>query len=169
MKFVANKKRLPLSFARHPAAVNLVAECDITPCPHGRLAAKVLIFDSRKSLKKFWKDAFGHNVGRGCMGVVNALATEVMSIGKDGKENRPKISRGDGRYFCAVGLCQGYLTMEIITHESVHAGFCYERRVRRNMFGEAAKDFDEERIAYPVGGIADAISRFLHSKKLINT
>lgn len=165
MQFVPNKRLIPRSFAQHPHAKGLIAEADIFPHPHGRLAAKVLIFEHHKRLQTFWKNAMGHDVGRGCRGVVNGMCTERMSVDDSGKTYNHRLT-GDPRYFCIIGLCLGYLGMEVVTHESVHAGFCYEKRVGRNYFGTPARDFDEERIAYPTGRIASAIARFLDKRQL---
>jgi hypothetical protein len=126
----------------------------------GRLAAKLLVFDRRAALRAFWRKGMGGDVGRECLGVVNAMATEVEDTVLNTRE-----LRGDSRYFCIIGLCLGNLTVEIISHEAVHAAFCYEKRVKRNLFGSIG-DFDEERIAYPAGAIAAGINDFLHAKDL---
>jgi hypothetical protein len=165
MRFVPNKQPIPRSFAMHPYAKGRIAEADIFPQPHGRLAAKLLVFEHHERLRSFWRKAMGHDVGRGCRGVVNGLCQERMRVGKDGQTYDHRLT-GDPRYFCIIGLCLGFLGMEIVTHESVHAGFCYEKRVGRNYFGTPARDFDEERIAYPTGGIASAIARFLDKHDL---
>ena len=168
MRFVANKRSLPRSFARHPHAKGLVGECDVHPRPRGRLAAKVLVFDSQRSLRSFWRKAFGPDISRHCLGVVNAIAEERWKPGKTPAEDGPHRIIGDARYFCVVGLCLGNLHAEVVVHEAVHAGYCYEKRVKRNMFGAAVGDFDEERIAYPVGVIAAGINDYLHAKGLID-
>ena len=165
MKFIQRKRQLPRTFARHPHAQGLVAEADITLHRRGRLAAKLLVFKGPLALRRFWKLAVSDaSLGRRCLGAVNSLAQESGRPTKDGGVKWDRMI-GDRRYFCVIGLCVGGLSMEIIAHEAVHAGFCYERRVKRNLFGEAC-DFDEERIAYPAGAIAAAINRFLHAKGL---
>jgi hypothetical protein len=160
VRFVADPRPLPGTWARKPGVKKLVAEADITLHPHARLAAKLLVFDKPASLRQFWKTISPCDIGAECNGVVNSLGRECLDV-----DSGIKRLRGDRRYFCVIGLCESHLQMEIIAHESVHAGFCYERRVKRNLFGQAA-DFDEERIAYPAGIIAGAINRFLHSKGL---
>lgn len=165
VRFVCSKRPIRGDFHNHPAAKGgLVAEADITPHGRGRLAAKLLVFDVPRSLARFWKKGLGHSLGRGCKGAVNALSRTVTRFDKDGKPEWKRYE-GDPRYFCIIGLCVGWLSMEIIAHESVHAGFAYEKRVKRNLFGPAC-DFDEERVAYPAGAIAAAINRFLHAKGL---
>lgn len=164
MRFVTSKHPIPRCFMRHPKGKHVVAEADIAPHPYGRLMAKLVVFDTAPHLRKFWREAIGNNLGKGCVGAVNCLGIEGEEI--DGwKQNGPKRMHGDPRYFCIIGLCRTNLTMEVISHESVHAGFAYERRVKRNLFGEAA-DFSEERIAYPAGAVAAAINRFVHRKGL---
>lgn len=162
MRFVPSKRPLPRCWKRHPAAKGLVAETDIRVHRRGRLAAKLLVFDGKKSLRKFWRAAVhADDLGPECYGVVNAFGRERWPEG----ERDRAVLEGDARYFCLVGLCLGGLSMEVVTHEAVHAAFNYEKRVKRNLFGPAA-DFDEERIAYPAGIIAAAINRFLHSEGL---
>lgn len=165
VRFVASKRIIPRSFSRHPHAKGLVAECDIFPLSNGRLAAKLLIFKSPVMLRRFWSKAMGHDLGGKCLGAVNAMVQERCKVSPH--RNVPDVSTlvGDPRYFCIIGLCIKYLTMEIVTHEAVHAGYAYAKRVKRNVWGKIG-DFDEEQIAYPSGAIADAINRFIHAKQL---
>jgi len=51
-------------------------------------------------------------------------------------------------------LVEDHLTMRIITHESVHAGFAFAKRRARSWWDAEARAFDEEAIAYPTGEIA---------------
>jgi hypothetical protein len=164
-RFIPNKRQMRRDFARHPHAKGLIAEADIKPSPRGKLAAKLLVFESQPALRAFWKKLTGFDISRRCPGVVNALCHERSKIDRDGNETHRTL-HGDSRYFCMIGLCLGDLYPEILTHEAVHAGFCYEKRVRRNVFGKAVGDFDEERIAYPAGAIAAGINDFLHRHKL---
>lgn len=71
----------------------------------------------------------------------------------------------DPRYFCVIGLVRGHLSMEIISHEAVHAGCAYAKRGARAPWHDAL-GFDEEHIAYPAGRIAAAINRALWAAKL---
>ena len=73
----------------------------------------------------------------------------------------------DGRYFCCIGLLERHLKMRIISHESVHAAFCYARRQSRNQWDKLARDSDEEAIAYPAGEITRGIVWFLERKGFI--
>lgn len=155
-------KPLPRCFARHPKAQGLVAEADISPLGLGRrgkLFAKLMIWNSPKEMQAFWKHGLKLNLGAGTLGAVNSMCFEEWH--PDGA----KRLRADPRYFCLISLCLGELSMVIISHEAVHAGFAYEKRVKRCMFGPA-QDFDEERIAYPAGYIAAAINRFCDKQGL---
>jgi hypothetical protein len=107
MRFVPNKKPMRRDFANHPHAKGLVAEADIKPLPRGRLAAKLLVFESQPALRAFWKKTTGFDISRRCPGVVNALAHEVIKVGRT--DNEPDEHRlcGDQRYFCMIGLCLG--------------------------------------------------------------
>jgi hypothetical protein len=141
-----------------------VAEADVTLHPRGRLAVKVLVFDKPRSLCRFWRDALGNPTSRDTRGIVNGLGVQVEDY--RGGELRRVFMRGDPRFFAVMGLCLGWLSMEVVSHEAVHAAYAYEERVGRNMFGAAAADFDEERIAYPAGRIAAGVNAFLHRKGL---
>lgn len=156
MKVRLNEHALPREFSRLRAA-GLVAEFDVSPHPHGRLKAKVLVFKTMKALHQFWKGKLGQpHLSFGCVGVVSSLMKEIYGTG---------LVECDPRYFCVMGLCLKDLSMEVITHESAHAGFAYYRRLGRNMFGEASEPL-EEGIAYPVGRIAAEINRFCYRLKL---
>lgn len=79
-----------------------------------------------------------------------------------------KMINADPRYFCVIGLSLPDVRrkwMTIISHEAVHAGFCYAKRVTRSPWAEKF-DFDEEQIAYPSGNIASGINRQLYRRKL---
>jgi hypothetical protein len=142
-----------------------VLQTEIAVHPHSRLRAKVFVFRKRSDLHRFWKDGLGktawtERLGRRCVGAVNVLSYQSISF-KDGKESHP-VMVVDPRYFCVIGLVQGYLGMEIITHESTHAGFAYARRcMLRNMWGDIG-DFEDEQICYPTGRIANEILRALN-------
>lgn len=148
-------KPLPSKWSGHSKAEGLVAEADIAVSKRGRLKAKLLVFRSQTAMRKFWRIAMGHDLGSGCFGAVNGLAGEWS-------DGRVQVDR---RYFCVIALCRRHLSMEVISHESVHAGYCYAKRQRRDIFGSVF-DFDEERVAYPAGRIAAAINRFCFARGL---
>jgi hypothetical protein len=158
MRFERIAKPLPRRFTRHPHAKGLVFEADISPHANGRIKAKLLVFKSERALRRFWRRGMGHDLGPGCPGVVNGMSHERMSVDEDGSTHDRRYC-GDARYFCIIGLgLPDGATAEVVNHEAVHAAYCYEKRVRRNMFGKAAADYDEERIAYPSGRLAQAMA-----------
>jgi hypothetical protein len=163
VRFIANKRGLPRSFAGHPKAKGLVTEADIWPHRCGRIAAKLLVFDRAVSLRKFWNQAVKRDLGRGCVGAVNSLLEERVNFSSSPKG--VSTLHGDPTYFCLIGLAVGHLTTEIIAHEAVHAAFAYEKRVSLNPWGDVG-DFDEERVAYPAGRIAAAIHDHLSKHQL---
>lgn len=158
MKVVRNPKALPRQWSGLPHGKLIRYEADLR-LGTSRLAAKLLIFGSRWDMRYFWQHQLKAYAFKGgaSLGLVNALATEVIRFTK-GVESKP-VMHVDPRYFCVIGLVCGHLSMNIIAHESVHAGFCYAKRVgMRNMWAEF--NFDEELVAYPAGFIAAAINRF---------
>ncbi len=155
--------RLPRNWSKQFRGV--VAECDISPTRRGRLKAKLLIFATVNDLKRFWRvDLDKGSLGRFTKGAVNGLCHEVLRVNPDGSTAFHK-NVYDPRYFCVIGLVKRWLSMEVISHESVHAGFCYAKRVKKTPWA-AAREFDEEEVAYPAGAIAAAINRFLFRKGL---
>ena len=127
------------------------------PTDRGRLFCKVLIFSNQAALRRFWVRGLKNGrLGR-CRGVVNALVKTTQKVAADGTVGRMRIVT-DPRYFAVMGLVKEDLTMEVLTHESVHAGFAYAKRVKRSPWAKYA-DLDEEEVAYPSGVIAREIVR----------
>jgi hypothetical protein len=150
-------KPLPRDWSDFPG---VVAENDIKLTPKSRLAAKLLVFKNRKALNAFWANCLGRPMGFGALGAVNALATE--HVGPEGVA----FIECDPRYFCVIGLVIGHLSMEIITHESVHAGFAFANRHKRDFWVPQTDEFCEEDVCYPAGRIAKRINAFLYDKGL---
>lgn len=164
MRIVHLKRGLPRNWSRHPAARGVVGEFDIRLRRHSRLRAKVMVFARVADLRAFWSAALGKSgLGRGVRGVVSPLMRTTINIRKGVQQ--PEYIEADPNYFCAIGLTHRHLTMEIISHESVHAAFSYQRRVKRSPWAKL-HDFDEEHVAYPAGVIAAAINRWLHKHDL---
>lgn len=166
MRVQTNKKPLPRTWATHPAAQGVLLEKDIGT-GFGRLRAKLLVFKNRSALKNFWRSGVGSKLHGQVQGAVNGLYEEVIQVQPRGSK-KPDTSclRVDPRYFCVIGLTRGFLSMEIISHEAVHAAFAFTKRKTRSPWDCHARDFDEEAIAYPAGRIAAAINRTLHAAKL---
>jgi hypothetical protein len=153
-------KPIRRDWSRHPAAKGLLLDTDIG-VGHGRLKAKLLVFRNQTSLHHFWRHGLRKsNLGRFCLGAVNALAVEVLCVERKGAPEKRWIE-ADPRYFCVIGLVQGFLSMEIICHEAIHAGFAFAKRKARSPWEAQALQFDEEAVCYPAGAIAAAINRAL--------
>lgn len=164
MKVRHNTTALPRAFTGHPAAKDLLGECDIRLCGAGRLRAKLLVFRTPAALARFWRDGLGRpDLGRGCRGAVNSLGHERAN-----PRTGERVMVVDPRYFCVIGLVKQHLSMEIVSHESVHAGFAYAKRVQRNLWA-APGELDEENVCYPAGRIAAAINSYLHDEGLYGT
>ena len=150
--------RLPRSWGSKRQGV--AAQCDVSPCPRGRLFAKVLMFRTLRDLRRWWPKNMGSLIPGSCASV-QGLYTWKETIDGKGRVICRRILKLDRRYFCVMGFSRTQLNMEVISHESVHAGFCYAKRVRRTPW-EAARDCDEEHVAYPAGSIAQAINHWCH-------
>lgn len=162
MRIRHETKPLRRDFTNLPAR-GLLLEADLQ-MHRSRLWAKLLVFDTPLSLRLFWKKCLGKgDLGKGCLGAVNALGYEVIEFRKDKTEK--SILVVDPRYYCVIGLTKGRLNMEVVTHEAVHAGFCYAKR-RKGDLWHGAKDLDEENVCYPAGIIASQINKVLHDAGL---
>lgn len=155
---------IPRSYGRRDR--NVIAECNLSPCPHGRIAARLVVFRNSLTLQQFWKRTFDSALGRRCVGAVNGLASWSEKIRPDGSTAHRK-PRFDPAYFCIIALARGHLTMCVISHESVHAGYAYAKRAGRKPWADALDEFDEEYVAYPAGNIAAAIVTFLNREGLL--
>lgn len=164
MRIRHSKSPIPRRFSDHPAGGAILAEADIGLSKHARLRCKLLVFKTPTALRRFWRDALGRGeLGRGCAGCVSALACQITSF-RNGIESAPYVE-ADPRYFCVIGLTQGNLSMEVISHESTHAGFAHAKRHKGDFWTDAS-EMGEESICYPAGRIAAAINRFLNKHGL---
>lgn len=164
MRVRHSKTPIPQSFYRHPHAKGLLGDADIQLTRGSRLRAKLLVFDTPKSLRQFWLKGLGRSdLGRGCLGAVSSLSLECCHFPAKGQKQRPPHIECDPRYFCIIGLCKGHLTMEIICHEAVHAGFSYAKRQMRQMWPNE-KECGEEGVCYPSGVIASEITSYCRQK-----
>lgn len=157
---------LPTKYPARPN--NIVAQRNFRITDHGRLRAKLLVFQNNLALRRFWgrwlPREYRQSLGRRCLGAVSGLTSWTQQIGEH-DEGRLLLRYQDPRYFCVIALIATNLTMEVVSHESVHAGFCYAKRVKQSPWS-VFSDFDEEEVAYPAGLVATAINRFLYAKKL---
>jgi hypothetical protein len=159
MRLRHSEKPLPTNFANHPQAKGIVTETDVR-IARSRLMAKVIVFHNRKHLREFWKRVLGLDLGSKCDGAVNALIFTEQTY--EGGKLTAEYLVADKRYFCVIGLLREQHNMEVISHEAVHAGFCYAKRVRRTPWNAQVKHFEEEAIAYPAGEVAAAINRIYY-------
>lgn len=143
----------------------LVFQANIKVSAGSKLIMKLLVFKNKTKLQQFWKNDLSHskNLGRYCVEAVNQLATECIDFNGEKETCRSEV---DKRFFCVMGLCLGNLSMEIICHESVHAGLAYARRVGKMSPFKNGMDMEEEYICYPAGRIAGEINRILHENNL---
>lgn len=138
-----------------PSTRGLLLEKDIAPFQFSKLRAKLLLFDTARNMRSFWKRAIGQPIPHS-VGVVSRLSfSEWVFDGKGGERYAYEVY--DPRYFCVIGLCESHLTVEILMHESVHAGFAWAKRKQRSPWDAHAVELDEEAVCYPAGYIAEAI------------
>lgn len=156
-----NRSPLPKSWRRITGKIPVALEADIRLTRSSRLRAKLLVFENRHDLHRFWKDVLRLPLGHPgkCAGAVNSLAVDRVRI-RQGHPDRHTMAV-DPRYFCVIGLSLGWLTMEVLAHEAVHAGMAYAKRRRGDMW-LTRHEFDEEEIAYPIGRIARQLNRATH-------
>ena len=162
MKMITTKDSIPRSFRGfpHPSIKGLLHEADISI--GSRLKMKLLVFKTPAMLRSFWKSGLGKaSLGKGCLGAVNSLGLELR------KRDGSTVHVFDPRYFAIMGLCVDHLGMEILTHESVHAGISYAKRTHYRNLWHDPMDMDEEKIAYPVGRIARNVVLSLRKAKLL--
>lgn len=151
------------------AANGILAQGDLRLSDSGRLRAKLLIFKTTAAMRRFWATKlpreYRSNLGRKCLGAVNGLTSWAEQINLKTGAKRLRVYWQDPRYFCLIALSEKSLSMEVVCHESSHAGCCYAKRTKNTPW-RAVSEFDEEEIAYPAGRVAAAINRFLWRKKL---
>jgi hypothetical protein len=147
-------KPLPTDFSVLPLGETIIYQFGVKLSAHSRLQAKVLLFKNRTHLRKFWRSNIGSDPGARTLAVVSMVASELWNSQTD--ETRQEV---DPRYFCVMGFNLKDVNPNIICHESVHAGFCYARRVGKRTLFENAMNFDEEEVAYPSGEIAAIITK----------
>jgi len=161
-----NGKPLPRVWNTHPKAKvgDIVGEAEIRVSPYSRIRAKLLVFKSNAGMRRFFKNVLdNHTACKRTLGMCCPLTVEHIKF----RKNKPDqmIWEVDPYFFCVVALIQGHLKMEIITHESVHAGFAYAARQNQKQW-QKGDVLDEEEVCYPAGRIAYGINLFLHNEGL---
>lgn len=132
-----------------------IASTDLRLTRGSKLKARLAVFENGAQMRREWKQCFKEHLGRKTVGAVKSLALDVITA-----EGLEYTEHPNADYYCFIGLIKGYLSMEIVCHESVHAGFAYAERVNRDIF--PSEGDEEERIAYPAGKVARQINRWLH-------
>jgi len=156
---------LPRLWSGNPKAPGIIGEAEIKVSHESRVRAKVLVFEKRSDLKNFWKNCLGNDaVCKRTQALVSALAVKRIKIDKDGIEES-EIWEVDRRYFCIMGFIRKYLRMEVVVHESIHAGFAYAARQNRREWSKGDA-MDEEEVCYPAARIASCLNRWLYDHDL---
>lgn len=167
-RFTYRRRGLPKRL-RRIGVEGLVSACDIHIID-GHPAAKVAVFRNRTALRRFYRDVlpryrgaeslFVDSLGRQCLGVVNKLSVEILSMDSD--EYRAEVDR---RYFCFVGLVEGFLSAEVLSHEAVHVGFAWDYRFQgKGVFQDPHNP--EENVCYPAGRWLDSVLSFIKDEGL---
>lgn len=156
---------VPTRFPRRVKGI--VAEANLRVIDRSRLRFKVVVFDSTRNLRTFWKRYFGNDLGRSCIGAVQAFVSEVNRVNADDSLTCVKIIVPRG-FFAIVGLVAEHCTMRVISHECVHVGYAYAKRKGKSWWADAIKEHDEEAVAYPAGEAACQIVGFLDRSGVIS-
>lgn len=152
---------------RYPFAEGIVGAWDISV--DAGPAAKTIIFESRAAMRRFYDGirrlgigiSARDGLGGRCCGFVNSMTFTVM----DPETMETTYTVVDRRYFCIVGLVEGLLTQEYLTHEASHVGFAHARR------SGAASPFRDENnaeevVCYPAGRWADQVMLVIEQNNL---
>lgn len=163
IKRVPNPKPLPSRWKSINVVKPAVWVGDILTTNSSRLSLKLLVFNTLKDLRRFYRWLKpGMEIGN-CKGCCIRLETEIIDF-KDGVRERNYL-RCDPRYYAVMCLLRQHLTTNIIVHEAVHAGIALAER--------STKVWDrsgnwEEQLCYPTGRIAANIVHALRQDGLID-
>ena len=153
---------------RYPRGTpGLIAQGEFRVRGGGSLWAKVLVFERPRDLQRFFAEDLGRPVGRKCLGAVSSMSTSFYDV-RPGREIKERVEF-DRRYFCLIGLTRKNVTMRILCHEAVHAGFCHAKRAKKTDWDREALGFDEEAVAYPAGEVARELVVFLEREGILET
>lgn len=153
---------------RFPRSVKgIVAEANLRVADGSRLRFKVVVFDSAKNLRAFWRKFFGSDLGRRCLGAVQSFVQEVTRVNADDSLTCVRIIVPRG-FFAIVGLVAEHCTPRVVAHECVHVGYAYAKRKGKSWWRDAVKEHDEEAVAYPAGEAVDRVSAFLERAGVIS-
>lgn len=163
MRVRRTRKPLPRSFRGHPDGKKIIFEKDLR-IGTSKLRCKLVVFDNRKDLRDFWSNALHPKgqtakLGNCCDGIVHPLFTERYLVDKKGQTSKHEMCV-DPRYYAIMAIIKSKMgSAEVTSHEAVHAGFAYARRIKRTPWDEHIIRNDEEAVAYPAGVINSELAR----------
>lgn len=157
MRVVHTDNPLPRDWAGPPGADKALLLASVGVSCNSRLRAKVVIFSSKKDMRKFWTDTLDcEDPGTHCPAVVNPLSVTVVSF-KDGVES-PPVERVDPRYFAVLGMvwpaCDD---IEVLSHEAAHLALAYVRRVGNKGPKWDENGSEDEPLCYATGRLTAAL------------
>ncbi len=158
---------LPTDWSTLSGSEGIVFSGDVRVSSRSRLRAKILVFRDLAALQRFWRLGLGRR--KPPEDTVRAIVSDLSSIvtfhPPKGTPRRPPVWQIDPVYFCVAGFVLGHLSMDYITHESLHAAYAYARRVAGRQSWPDKED-PEEHVCYPAGRIAGAINQLFHRHRL---
>lgn len=132
---------------------------DIEPYPGARFKIRLVVFDGLRSMS-----AYGRSLGAQMFDGDNAFVYTGTGF-YPATRNQPRQFYADSKYFCVMVFHVGALSLELIAHESVHAGFAIAKRRVRDPWRHLFKD-PEEWVAYPAGRIMEAVTNEMRKSGL---
>lgn len=154
-----SSKPLPKDWSTLPGSETILFSSDVAVSQRSTIKAKVLVFRDLAALQRFWRLGLSRRKpDEGSYAVVNDVSSTITYLAPKGNAKREDVWEVDPTYFCVMGFILGNLSMECITHESVHAAYAYARRVAGRKTWPDKED-PEEHVCYPAGRIAAAINK----------
>lgn len=152
MKVKLNRKN---PFPRCSKWKGLLMDEDLPAFGRSRLRAKLLLFDDVPNLREFWKRKLHQEIPDALAAVSRLSVSQYVFDGKGGERYAYEVY--DPRYYCVIGLSVPNLTVEVLMHEAVHAGFAWAKRAKRSPWDACALELDEEAVCYPAGQVANDV------------
>jgi hypothetical protein len=119
-----------------------------------KMAVRVIVFDSRESMKEFFEIQLGRP--KSATRDTRALCSDLSW--KEGYDDGSSKMIYDKTYVALICFVENDLDVELIAHEAVHAAHAFSNRT--NLEWPDQKRSPEEAIAYPVG----IITRLIYEK-----
>lgn len=137
---------------------------EVMICDRKKPSLKVLVFTSRRRMRKFWKEVLGGHLHNFSAAVTYCSHTSITFAG--GKESAP-VLYVQPNFVAVMGLVKGFITYEIIVHECVHAAEAWSERFPGYPW-QGVKEVPVESICYPAGKFACQIIKHLTLEGLMN-